>query len=114
MSNAMNRRPNTGMLMSGIVSCTSVALIAWLLVPRFESVFALFGTELPWITRAMLSTYRLWWGVPVLIAILAVGARQSRWGSSVVGVSGLLLAGMMFAWALIGCYVPILLLGQTV
>lgn len=63
-----------------VVATAVVALILGMVVPTFESVFASFGAELPWPTRAVVAASQAlvaaWW--PALLA-MAAGIGLARW-----------------------------------
>jgi type IV pilus assembly protein PilC len=63
-----------------VVATAVLALILGMVVPTFESVFASFGAELPWPTRAVVAASQAlgvaWW--PTLLA-MAAGIGLARW-----------------------------------
>jgi type IV pilus assembly protein PilC len=56
-----------------VIACAVLTLILVFVVPAFESIFASFGAELPWLTRVVISLSGLVQQYGVVVIMLAIG-----------------------------------------
>ena len=98
---------NVGLLLLAMLPCAIVALMAFAIVPRFQELYASFGSMVPHPTALLFASHR-WWGLSCLVP-LAVWwwwpNRASRGGAAVVFAS--LLAMLMMAAGCFALYLPL-------
>jgi hypothetical protein len=97
----------------GFLNAMAIAMVALYVVPQFTELFSAFGGELPNITHLVVDTHR-WWGL-LAFAVPAVWASwpnpRTRGVTSLV--VGTVIALLLLALCLWGCYAPVLALAAV-
>jgi sulfite exporter TauE/SafE len=111
----MNQKPESPLLVClGVGAGVIVAIVAFLLVPKFQELYAGFGAPLPMATTLLLATFR-WWGmVPIYTLVLwAIWPNPAKRGMAamIFGLSTAILLLLFGVWA---AYAPIFRLGMVV
>ena len=83
-------------------------VMAWRDAPVFLSMFDGIGAELPLVTRALLSTYRWWFVVPLLFTVAAAGVIRRPAYAVAATAASLVVGCVMHAWLYHGLVAPTL------
>lgn len=100
--------------MGAISSAFVPAVLASIMVPRMATTFANLGVELPWITRAVIAAYPIFWGFPLLTIMAGLAWPNASLRirmALVVGTASNLLGTLLLVFAL---YLPIFRLAETI
>jgi hypothetical protein len=87
----------------GLICAVLVALVATVVVPRFEQVYVSFGAELSRATRFVLKYYLSLWLLPLAVVatrMMSADKRRGSWVACLIGVGGLLLLTPPLVFAL--------------
>jgi len=111
---ALRTGSDAGLVVGGVAPLVVSWALACVLVPQFTSVFAGFGTELPWPTRFVLRYYPYGLALTLLVvAVWQLWPRAETRGLAVL-VFGIVLTAVLWCACLYSLYVPIFHLGATV
>ena len=91
-----------------VVPPLAVALLALLVVPRFQGVFRSFNANLPLETQLLLASYQWWAVLPLVAAALAWHYRGSVEHLARLLVASCVLSFLLFLFAGFSCYSPII------
>lgn len=97
----------------GVIPCLVISLGAFLVVPRFHSVFVAAGVPLPLVTRAVFASFP-YWGITVIVTVGLLALWPDTSNRDRVGSAfGSTCAIVLIVFGLWGCYAPIFALAGT-
>jgi len=94
----------------------ALAYFANLVLPEFKEVFDGFDTDLPFSTSLVMSSYPVWWLLPILASILVVDLFRrktdinSRYITRVkqIGIAGIAISIFLFIFSVYAVYSPVI------